>query len=512
MLSFCLALDVLKPANPASEFQKRRDDWRCGPVVYQVFVDRFAPSSHLESKRKLYQSPRTLKKWTDLPVPGKLLPDKGVWSHELGFWGGDLKSVRSKLDYVKSLGDVLYLTPIFDALTNHKYDTRDYFKIAPEFGTHEDFKSLLAGAHQKALKVMLDGVFNHVGRTNPFFQSAQSNLKASHRNWFYFDKVKPQAYRGWAGVANLPALRLENLDVRNYLWKSPDSVVRKYLREGIDGWRLDVGFELGPKFLGELTHSAHIESPGSWIVGEISGYPAGWFPAVDGVFNFFSPNLIGKAMRGEMSGSQVGKALQDVVSDAGIQNLLHSWILLDNHDTPRFASTWPEFADRKLLWASLFTLPGSPVIYYGSELGMEGSGDPQARAPMRWDLANSKNPDLAWVKKLISIRKRLRSLQIGDFSVLATQRLIAYARTTDRLKEMAIVVINPTDEKVLESFPTRVGKLMSWGDLTDVLTGERVKSFNGFLEIACPPRSVRILTPVLDRRGGYSPYDRVDRR
>ncbi len=494
----------------ATDFQARASDWRNGAIVYQVFVDRFAPPKSLSSKRALIKAPRLLKQWSETPVPGHVIPELGLWSHELEFWGGDLRSLSGKLDYVQSLGaDVLYLTPIAKAFTNHRYDTQDYAQISPELGTKADLVHLVSDVHARHMKLMLDGVFNHMGRTSPTFQDALSHSNSPFRKWFFFSSQYPGGYRGWSGAANLPGLRLENPAVRSYLWNAPNSIVKQYLRDGIDGWRLDVGFELGTDFLSEITRSAHATKPGSAVVGEISGYPSNWFPAVDGVFNFLPSRLIEEALNGNLAGGKVGRMLQQSVDDAGVENLLKSWLLVDNHDTARLADIVPDMAKRKLILAMQFTLPGSPVVYYGTELGMEGAGDPQNRAPMRWDLVTPSNPVLSWTKKLVDLRRKLPALKYGNFTALETEKLVAFSRTTDRLKDTVIVAANPTDQVVKEVFPTRVGRLMSWGELQDLVGGQSVRSINGCLTLELKPYQTMVLSPVTAPVKGASPYNRV---
>ena len=488
----------------------RESDWRVGPVVYQVFLDRFAPPANLESKRKYINPPRTLMPWSAVPKAGKQLKNYGLWSHELEFWGGDFASLEGKLSYIKNLGaDVLYLQPIQQSFTNHKYDTQDYLAIDPAYGTDQDLVNLAGNLHQAKMKLMLDGVFNHVGKTSPMFESAEKGPDSRYRNWFDWGKQYPSGYRCYFGVANMPALNLENSDVRDYLWNSPNSVVRKYLREGADGWRLDVAYQLGPDYLSELTHVAHLEKPGSAVVGEISGYPADWFPSVDGVFDFSQIEVAKSMLTGQISGGQAGHIVDHMVEDAGIENLLRSWLLTDNHDTPRLASAIPELKNRNFLRALQFSLPGAPVLYYGSELGMTGSGDPENRAPMRWDLATDKNPELAFVEKLIRIRKNHPCLRLGDFHALDSERLFAFVRTTDKVLDSMLVAANPTGQPVTETLAVRMGRIMSYGEMDDILSGEKIKVINGLATVTVPPQSVMLFTPDKQISGGYSQYHRI---
>lgn len=504
-----LGVTLASTAKPMAN-KNRIQDWRNGPVIYQVFVDRFSASTSVSGQANIIASPRKLKNWSDLPSSGKFLPENGLWSHELEFWGGDIPGIQSKLDYVNKLGaDVLYLTPIHSAFSNHKYDAHDYLQVAPEFGTQKDLENLIAKVHLKNMKIILDGVFNHVGRSSALFQQAHGNSKSARRNWFYFDKRYQAGYRAWAGVGNLPALNLENRAVQNYLWRSPDSVVRHYLKLGVDGWRLDVAFELGDDALLGITKAAHESKPGSLVVGEINGYPADWFHCVDGVFNFYTMNLAIRMAKGELSSNQFGRMLVDLVQDAGLESLLKSWLVADNHDTDRLASQVKDTKQRRIVQALQFTLPGSPVIYYGSELGMEGIGDPANRAPMRWDMTTGSNADRSWIEKLIRIRKRHLALRYGDIRVLATDRIFGFARITDKVAESALVLVNPTDQEQTETTSVRMGKIMSWGELKDEVSGTRMRCVNGIIDVKLAPKSVMILTPVVDRATGYSPYDRI---
>ena len=260
-------------------FADREKDWRNGAIVYQVLVDRFAPSANLEQRRAQYPAPKVLRRWDELPTRGTYLPDAKVWSHEIDFWGGDLQSVRGKLDYIHGLGvDVVYLNPIHLAWTNHKYDALDYKQISPEFGTREDLDALIGDVHRQGMKFVLDGVFNHMGRNSKLFQEAAANPASPYRDWFYFGPQYPGGARIWRDAANLLELNLENEAVRDYVYASPDSVVQSYLAQGVDGWRLDVAYDIGFSFLGGLTRAAHQRKPGSLVIGELSNYPREWFP------------------------------------------------------------------------------------------------------------------------------------------------------------------------------------------------------------------------------------------
>ena len=500
---------MMKAAD-AGRFAQREADWRAGPVVYQVFVDRFAGGTPVEQKRDRYDPPRRIRNWSEVPEPGRPLPDLGLWSHELDFWGGDLKGLRTKLPYIDQVGaSVLYLNPIHSSITNHKYDPQDYFTVAPEYGTREDLKSLVSEAHRRRMRVVLDGVFNHVGRTSAWFQDALTNNQSPYRDWFFIGPEYRKGYRAWSNVGNLPELRLENERVQDKLWGRPESVVQSYLKDGIDGWRLDTAHELGPELLDRLTRAAHRAKPGSLVVGEVWNYPEGWAPPMDGVMNFHARQIILDAVRGAVSGPGAGRMIDSMVRDVGIEPLLRSWLILDNHDTDRLKTALPEESRRRAATVLQFTLPGAPGIYYGSELGMEGGGDPANRAPMLWDAANDSNPELQWIRKLTALRKSARALRIGDFRLLDSDRLLAFQRTTERYSDSVYVLANLTENPVREGVSLRDGRMMSGARLRDSLSEAQLSISSGRVEAEVPPMTVRVLKPVAPRGPEYTPFKRV---
>jgi glycosidase len=494
----------------AGVYERREQDWRIGALVYQVLVDRFAPSANLEAKRHLYPAPKTLHPWSETPKRGVYLEGERLWSHEIQFWGGDLASTRSRLAHVQGLGaDVLYLNPIHLAYTNHKYDAFDYQAVSPEFGTRTDVKALAADVHARGMKLVLDGVFNHMGRNAPIFKDAMANPRSKWRDWFYFGPQYQSGTRTWWLAENLPEINLENPAVRAHVWGSRDSVVRSYLRDGVDGWRLDVAVDIGFQWLEQLTKAVHAEKPGSLVVGEIANYPSDWFPAVDGAMNFPLKAIILRMAAGKLPPAQALRMVEQMVADTGIENLLRSWLMLDNHDSPRIATELPHEPSRRLAQLLQFTLPGAPNLYYGSEVGMTGGDDPEMRAPMRWDLVRDDNPTLQWTKQLIALRKRHRALRVGDFRSLVTERLFAFERHTDRALDTVVVVANPLDVEVRETVMVRNAKLMNHWAMVDALGGPPVKIVTGLFDLVLPPKGIQVLVPEASPGGGYSAYKRV---
>jgi cyclomaltodextrinase / maltogenic alpha-amylase / neopullulanase len=497
----------------AGVFEARERDWRMGAVVYQVLVDRFAPSADLDAKRHLYAAPKTLRGWSEVPAKGHYLASHKLWSHEIDFWGGDLASTQAHLDHVQELGaDVLYLNPICLAYTNHKYDALDYLQVSPEYGTRDDVKALAADVHARGMKLVLDGVFNHMGRNSAIFQQAEADPASPYRSWFVFGPQFAGGARAWWRAENLPELNLENPAVRQHLFNGRDSVVRSWLRDGVDGWRLDVAFDIGFTYLSELTEAAHDEKPGSLVVGEIANYPKEWFPSVDAVMHFALRHLILRLVNGQLDTPTFARMVNRMVSECGIENMLRSWIYLDNHDTPRLATTVPDERARRLAQVLQFTLPGSPNLYYGSELDQLGGDDPEMRAPMRWDLVGDDNPALNWTKQLIALRRAHRALRVGNYRPITAHRLFAFERTTDQVGDTILVIVNPGDSEVTETVMVANSKLMDSTLMTDLLgqhTGEPIRLWATLLQVTVPARSALVLQPDVAPPGGYTNYKRV---
>lgn len=492
-------------------FEARRKDWRYGPIVYQVIVDRFAPSADLEAKRELYPAPKVLREWSEVPTAGTFNEQVKVWSHEIDFWGGDLQSLAGKLDYIDEFGaDVLYLNPIHLAYTNHKYDAQDYFEVSPEYGTRDDVKALAASVHERDMRLMLDGVFNHMGRTSPKFQAALADPNSPDREWFVFGDQYKAGYRGWYDVENLPEVNLDNPAVRARLWGDPDSVMQGWLKDGVDGWRLDVAFDIGLVYLKEATDASRAAKADSVVIGEVWNYPAEWTKVTGGIMNMFARRLIFETARGQIDGPVAGRIVETMIADAGIDGCLRSWIMLDSHDVPRLRTELPDDAQRRMARILQFTLPGAPLVYYGSELGMEGGGDPAMRAPMRWDLVTDSNEELAFTRQVVAMRRDNPALRYGDFRRLESTKTLAFLRVTDSVKDTTVVIANNNAEAVTEVLPMRDGRFMDGARVRDWFTGEEATTSQGMLTVKVPGNTMRVMRAVVpDGASGYTHFKRV---
>ncbi|CAE7207647.1 aglB [Symbiodinium microadriaticum] len=457
---------------------RRRDkDWRIGAIVYQLFVDRFAPPDDFEAKKKLYPDEATFHGWKELPKGGQLVESAGYYSNELAFWGGDLPSLTSKLDYIDGLGiDVLYLQPITKSYSNHKYDTIDYKQLDSQYGTDADFKSLSDKVHDKGMKLVLDFVFNHCGKRCQLVKDALADASSPKRKYFFMgDEYKPHGYKVWGCAPALVEFALENKELQKHLWDAPDSALATWLSKGADGARLDVASEIGLELLASITRAAHKYKK---------------------VMSLHMGVLVYGLAEGVLPGPSAAQSLSRMIADSSMDEVLKCWIVVSNHDMPRLAHRLPDLQARKFAQCLQFTWPGCPLIYYGDELGLEGGEDPHNRAPMPWERNNDQNEMLKHTKMLIQLRKSNRALRIGDYRDLPTTKLMAFIRTTDRVSDVMIVLANPTSEVVKEMVVVPVPAILGHTLFKDQLSGEEMRLLGSTLTVDVAPKTVRVYAMV----------------
>ncbi|MBQ9915060.1 MAG: glycoside hydrolase family 13 protein [Clostridia bacterium] len=419
-----------------------------GRVMYQIFPDRFCKSGSVSAEGKL--TPYYLhENLSDLPV---YKPDENgrIWNND--FFGGNLQGIIDKLPYLKDLGiTMLYLNPIFKAFSNHRYDTADYLQIDPLLGTNEDFRRLCDEAHKQGMKVMLDGVFSHTGSDSIYFDihnrfggGAYHDPASPYRSWFQFHNY-PHEYASWWGIDTLPCTEEKDPAYMRYILTDEDSVIRYWLRQGADCWRLDVADELPDEFLFELYKTVKTEKPESMVLGEVwedasnkisYGYRRKYLQGecLDGVMNYVWRDAIIHFVRGELSSRDFHESVMTLCEHYPKDALNVTMNLLSTHDTPRILTVLgidsvpgsrDERAQYKLDSSSyaraknrlisaaflLFSLPGCPCIYYGDEISMEGFEDPFNRAYMGDREGNSEIT--ACYRELAAIKTSYPALRTG---------------------------------------------------------------------------------------------------
>ena len=474
----------------------RTPAWVHDAIFYQIFPDRFAKSDTVEK-------PAHLEPWGSDPT-------------DHGYKGGDLIGVIEHLDYLTDLGvTALYFNPIFQSAANHRYHTHDYYQVDPLLGGNDAFDRMLAACHDRGIKVVLDGVFNHASRGFfPFNDVLENGAASPWLDWFDFhehpanayDHNRPPGYRAWVGLHALPALNTDNPQVREYIMR----VGEYWIRKGIDGWRLDVPFEIKtPGFWAEFRRRVKAINPDAYIVGEIWGDARDWLRGdqFDATMNYlFAGPTLAFAGRDRIVVSAVeGRdyrphpALNGQEYGDRIEHLLHQYPwpiqeaqlnLLDSHDTSRALSVLgDDVRSYELASLLLFTYPGAPSIYSGSEIGVTGAmpGDRWARKTFPWDHPDRWDRDLLdLTKSLIALRKAHRPLRTGSY-VGAGASEASYAFWRERDGERLLVAVNTADHPDVLSLDASIAadpiRLFTLGEAT------AVRATGGGLEVAIPARS-----------------------
>lgn len=413
-------------------------DWSKGIVYYQIFPERFKNGDNSND-------PVNVQDWF-------YTEDSDLGSE--GFFGGDLQGIIDKMDYLEELGiGAIYLNPVFESISSHKYDTEDYLKIDDNFGDVEVFKELVDSASENNIKIILDGVFNHTGKDFWAFQDIIKNGSDSeYTDWYFIkgfpieeDDGKAINYIGWNGFSHMPKLNVQNESVKKYI----EEVVEFYDEMGICGWRLDVANEVPPKFWIEFFRPEVKElNPESIIVGEIWGDAKTYLMGdmFDSVMNYpFREALLNYLTKSPHSAKIFANLTSFYLNSYPPQILDSLWNIIESHDTSRIlSSTFGNLDLMKLAVVIQMTFKGSPVIYYGSEIGLDGFKDPYCRKPMIWD-EDEQNLDLLnFYKSLIDLRNNSEALKYGDLNILNREgKVLMYSRTLN--DQEIIVIVSPSD-------------------------------------------------------------------
>ncbi|MEA2002235.1 MAG: glycoside hydrolase family 13 protein [Actinomycetota bacterium] len=423
--------------------------WVKDAVFYQIFPDRFARSDRVFK-------PANLQHWDSPPT-------------RHGFKGGDLLGIVEHLDYLVELGiTALYLNPIFVSGANHRYHTDDYYQVDPLLGGNEALDELITACHKRDVRVVLDGVFNHVGRGFHQFHSIVENGKESpYLEWFTIDGYPlnpygkgPANYLGWYNLKPLPRLNTDNPVVREYIMR----VAEHWIRKGIDGWRLDVPNEItAGGFWEEFRRRVRAINPEAYIVGEIwedsSEYIVGG-TRFDATMNYLLTVEIISFVIGEhidpdevvpnpayfgvapINAAEYAERIDKLFARYPLESHLANLNLLESHDTARLLATASE--DRaSIILSTLLTMtfPGAPCVYYGTEVGVTGSLDPDCRRAFPWDERQWDTELLTAHRSLIALRHGHSALRgPGYKTVSATGHLYVFERFD--VSERLLIAVN----------------------------------------------------------------------
>lgn len=426
-----------------------------GRVIYQIFPDRFFKYGEccLDGKLEPYRVHADVNEMPDY------LPDRNGKILNNDFFGGNLKGIEHKLDYLERLGvGIIYLNPIFMAYSNHRYDTCDYKRIDPMLGTEEDFSSLCRAAHARSMSIILDGVFSHTGcdsvyfdRYNRFGNGAYHNADSPYVSWYDF-KNYPNEYTAWWGIDTLPCTNETDEKYLEYILTGEDSVVKHWLRAGADGFRLDVADELPDEFIRMLRETVKAEKSDAMVIGEV------WEDAsnkiaydvrrryftgaeLDSVMNYPFRSAIISLVKGNSSTEEFAASVMTIAENYP-REVTHCLMnSLSTHDTARILTALTDadmnmsrtqkaeykftrsrrFKAMSLLKTAVFLqffLPGCACIYYGDEIGMEGFDDPFNRGYFNWE--NTQNETSDFYIKMTELKNSLKPLQTGDIHFLSS--------------------------------------------------------------------------------------------
>ena len=489
-------------------------EWFGSGVSYQIFPDRFCRSripdpAGMVGERTVHEN------WQDTP---DFLPDEQGEIRNRDFFGGDLPGITGKLDYLKGLGvTTVYLNPIFEAASNHRYNTADYLAIDPMLGKEEDFQTLCREAHKRGMRILLDGVFNHTGSVSRYFNAdgsypdvgAAQSAQSPYYNWYHFSRW-PAEYDAWWGIKTLPAVEENHPDYREFIFGGRDSVVRHWLRCGADGWRLDVADELPDDFIAQLRCAMEEEKSDALLIGEV------WEDGSNKIaYDRRRRYLLGSETHGLMNypfrtaalqwlcggdASDFRESMETLRENYPPDAYYSAMNFLSTHDTPRIltllggepvpedkpgraaARLSPagyELARRRLMLGAmlLYAFPGSPTVYYGDEAGVQGYEDPLNRCTYPWGQEDERL--LAWYRKLGALRCSRPSLQQGGISYpLAAGGGLAVRRCCG--SEVTVAVMNAGAEFLEVRLP------WSGTIATDAMTGQQFLTEGGVLRLSLP--------------------------
>ena len=464
-----------------------------GGVIYHIFVDRFRRGG----AREIPDGARVIPgEWKSIPEYPEY---PGAHLYNNTFYGGTLWGIIEKLDYIKSLGTTaIYLSPIFRAASNHKYDTADYMTVDPIFGGEKAFKALISAAKEKGIEIILDGVFNHTGSDSIYFNrygrykdlGAYQSRNSEYYGWFDFQEY-PSKYTSWWGIDILPRINPDKPDCSQY-FVGEGGVVDKYSKMGIYGFRLDVADELSDDFIAKIKGRLSSNKSDNILYGEVwedasnkSSYGSRrrYYQGkeLDGVMNYPVRKGIIEYLTGKGK-SALAYALTDVTENAPEQVLHNQMNLLGTHDTERIITILggesadgksnstlaklrmdngrKSFAVKKLMsaYTILATLPGIPTIFYGDEAGLEGYKDPFNRMPYPW--GHEDHSLIDHYRALGEIRKKNSVYKKGDFKLLLLEEdLLVFKRTSKGYDY--VTVVNNSNEEIKLSFSTKTKELIS---------------------------------------------------
>lgn len=436
--------------------------WYKEGILYHIFVDRFNNGNRTKKVSNPKKNSFIYANWDDDPM---YIKDNEGNIVRWDFYGGNLKGIIDKLGYLKKLGvSIIYLSPIFEASSNHKYDTGDYKKIDAMFGDEEIFRELLDKASKKGIHIILDGVFSHTGSDSIYFNKynrysdlgAYQSEESKYNSWYKFNNY-PEDYDCWWGVKSLPNVNELDPTYIDYIIKNDDSVLKKWTTMGVKGWRLDVADELPEQFIKEFKKGLKDLSDDNILIGEV------WEDASNKIsYNQRREYLLGEQLDSVMGYPFRTNIVSFLKNDIKSIDLLNRFMqikenypseafksnlnLIGSHDVKRIKTELDE--DRELVKLAVgiqMTFEGIPYIYYGDEAGICGNTDPDNRRTYPW---KKEDEDMIeYYRNLTTIRKKYKALIYGETSFIDTKNADVFAFIRKTEEEKLLIVVNRSENE-----------------------------------------------------------------
>lgn len=413
-------------------------DWAKGQIFYQIFPERFAKTDDA--------GPEQMEPWGTLPT-------------RENYMGGTLRGITEHMNHIKDLGvGCIYLNPIFTAKFNHKYATIDYKEIDPQFGTKDDFRTLVETAHKYGIRIVLDGVFNHTGTDFFAFKDIlEKQEKSKYLDWYYITKfpveISHKNYECVGAYKYMPKLRSGTPEVREYII----SVMEYWMDEfGIDGWRLDVADEVDPEVWNEARVRLKQKHSDALLLGETwgNGFSLMNGSRMDSIMNYvFRDATLEFVADTTIDAEEYANRMQTMLSNYPEEMNQAMYLVLDSHDTERTLFRCGEdIAKMKNAVAIQMMFPGAPAVYYGDEIGMTGDNDPDCRRCMEWDENRWNRSLLDYYQKLGKIRNSYSCIKTGKLLVNENEgRILGFIRWDE--KDEIVVIVNSGDKEQTMTIP-----------------------------------------------------------
>ena len=438
--------------------------WYKEGIMYNIFVDRFNNGNRNKKPSNPKKNSFIYSNWSDTPM---YIKDTNGEIIRWDFHGGNLRGIIDKLPYLSKIGvSIIYLSPIFESSSNHKYTTGDYKTIDPMFGDEEILKELIEKAKKRGINIILDGVFSHTGADSKYFNKfgnydelgAYQSKDSKYSSWYTFNEF-PDDYKCWWGIKDLPNVNELDKNYMDYIIYDEDSVINKWTSMGIKGWRLDVADELPTKFIKELRKELKKNDPQSILVGEVwedasnkisynerRNYFVG--DQLDSVMGYpFRENIV-SFLKGNITSRQLNNKFMTIKENYPKESFKANLNLISSHDVTRIKTELNyDEAKIRLAVATQMTFEGVPYIYYGDEAGLCGGTDPDNRKTYPWK--NEDEDMIEFYKESINTRKKYNVLNNGDTEFIDTNDddVFGYIRFNDNNEKILILINRSLENK-----------------------------------------------------------------